>query len=96
MLRRDVQAVIRGARTVFPFRKARNVGPEIMGQSAHPGGHVLGEIPFHGRGIHCEDHDPSKDQLAPAKAPARRSTIKLMLPPCAPSNAGVGLPSHVL
>ncbi len=96
MLRRDVQAVMRGARTVFPFRKARNEGPEIIGQSAHPGGHVLGEIPFRWRGIHCEDDGPSKDQLVPAKAPARTSNIKAMLPPRAPSNTGVGLPSHVL
>ena len=96
MLRRDVQALICVARTASPSPKARNVGPEIISQSAHPGGHVLGEILFRWRGIHCGDNGPSKDQLAPAKAPARTSNIKAMLPPRAPSNAGVGLPSHVL
>ena len=96
MFRRDFQAMIRGAWTVFPFRKAQNVGPKIIGHSAHPGGHVLGEIPFHGRGIHCEDDGRSKDQLAPAKAPARTSNIKAMLPPHAPTNAGVELLSDVI
>ena len=55
---------------------------------------MLGKFPFRWRGIHCEGDGPSKDQLA--KAPARTSNIKAMLPPRAPSNAGVGLPSHVL
>ena len=57
---------------------------------------MLGEIPFRWRGIHWEDDGPSKDQLAPAKAPARTSNIKAMLPPHAPTNAGVELLSDVL